>query len=284
MNAWLPSNNVEQHKLPYDKILCFEYCLFFFFCLICPKLSERGAVFGKGLHNFYYLSDEMIFVWIQQRTVTRLSEDPGWGQRCSVGEVLGAIQYMEMVWVSVIVTFPSAERSIHSQRWLGSKVALSYRTASVVEVGFFIETLLLYIPSWGTSLRSGLPSPSPGAICPSHLTFQCSHCLFVWYFSHPQTFVVQHPPPYWLRTLHPVQLLLKSANLIDCLETTPHLQTLFAVRRAKHIWDLKSQKERKIQVVKDLRKSLILPPALSRNSYDIRPDCSGLYSVGSWKP
>lgn len=95
MDAWLLSKDIEERKLPYDKILCFEYCGFF--CLISPKLLECGALFGKGLHNFYYLPDEMVSVWTQQRTVTRLSEDPGWGQRCSVGEILGVTQSIEKV-------------------------------------------------------------------------------------------------------------------------------------------------------------------------------------------
>lgn len=43
-----------------------------FICLICPKLPECCAMFGKGLHNFYYSSDEIISPWTQERTVTRL--------------------------------------------------------------------------------------------------------------------------------------------------------------------------------------------------------------------
>lgn len=78
------------------------------FCLICPKLSECCAMFGKGLHNFPHLSDEIVSLWTQQRSITRLREDLGWAQRRSAGENLGSIQSMEKLSASVIVTSSSS--------------------------------------------------------------------------------------------------------------------------------------------------------------------------------
>lgn len=79
-----------------------------FFCLICPKLSDCCVMFGKGLHNFYCLSDEIVYPWSQQRTVTRLREGLGWARRRSAGENLGAIQSIEKVSASATVTSSSS--------------------------------------------------------------------------------------------------------------------------------------------------------------------------------
>lgn len=112
----------------------------------------------------------------------------------------------------------------------------------MVSVSWLCSTSL---PGVRTSPRSDLAPPSPGALCPSHLTVQCSHHLLVWYFSYSKTFFLQPTTPYWMWTLHPVQFLLKSANLTDCLETTLHLQTLFAVRMSKTYLGFKITKGKK---------------------------------------
>lgn len=44
------------------------------------------------------------------------------------------------------------------------------------------------------------------------------------------------------------------------------------------------QGHRVVEAGRNLRRSLVEPSAHSMVSYGIRPGCSGLYSVGSWKP
>lgn len=178
--------------------------------------------------------------------------------------------------------FPPSEEYAFTEM-LGYKIALSYRMVQVIEVGFFPETLLLpfspvfrwivftqllwnevvlritercnhglsvmtlpCLSSWSEDLTKvwfGITISRSSV--PSHLTFQCSHHLLVWYFSYSKTFFLQPTTPYWIWTLHLVQFLLKSANLTDCLETTPHLQTLFAVRIGKTYLRFKITKGKK---------------------------------------
>lgn len=65
-----------------------------------------------------------------------------------------------------------------------------------------------------------------------------------------------------------------SMQILDLTELCNHLPWCFFFSYAQRI----------IQVGRDLRRFVVRPPDQSRVSAEVRPGCSGYYSIRSWKP